>query len=155
LHCDYFGETDMANTYINRGLVKVSLSASPADIVADYQEALNSDPRHTYAYFLLGEQYEGEQAIAYYSKAIELSPEYAIPYVKRGIIYQEQGTLQAAIADFEQVKTLAIHATWREEAERQLELLKIPPAFIPETPSLSPSIPDHETLPREMKEETP
>lgn len=155
LACEYFDETYIANTYINRGLIKDLMSASSADIIVEYQEALNYDPRHTYAYFLLGEHSDGERAIEYYSKAIELSPEYAVAYLKRGIMYTRQAEVQLAMADFEQAKTLAIHAEWREEAERQLELLETSPSSMPETPSRSPSVPSYTPLPRQMEEGTP
>ena len=125
LACNEFEmEIDAANVYVKLGMTKTLSHASPEAIRAAYQEAIRRAPWHTYAYILMGEQSEGEQAIAYYSKAIELDPDYAVPYVKRGLIYTQQGKTQKAAADFERAKERALDSKWRDTAEVQLRLLR-------------------------------
>lgn len=125
--CTYFQTEHRANTYVQIGLTKALLQSPQPEILAAYQEAITYAPWHTYAYFLLGEQSVGAEAIRYYTKAIELTPEYALPYVKRGLIFQQQGNLQAARTDFERARERALTNQARLDVEALLpDALPIP-----------------------------
>ena len=57
------------------------------------------------------------------SPIVPSSPNYSVPYLKRGLIYKQQGQIQEAVADFERAKKRAIDSKWRDEAAEQLRLL--------------------------------
>lgn len=53
-----------------------------------------------------------EQAIADFSKAIQIYPDYALPWVNRGIVHSEAGRFERAIADFN--KAAKVKPEWAE-----------------------------------------
>ncbi len=118
--CEYFNENYIANAYILRGQVKESLEFPPEDALADFQAAIQHDPRHTYAYLLLGDRTRGDEALAYYAQAIRLTPQYAAAYIKRGQTYEAQGKLQLALNDFQQAAELALVPSWQQTAAKHV-----------------------------------
>lgn len=72
------------------------------------------------AYFYLG---ENQQAIADYSKAIELDPNYTAAYYNRAHVYKLQGEKAQAIADLEKVILLTDDPQLIEMARQQIEEL--------------------------------
>jgi tetratricopeptide (TPR) repeat protein len=78
--------------------------------IADYNKAIELDPRYAAAYNNRGYVYrqkgELDRAIADYSKAIELDPNDFRAYNNRGHAYRQKGELDRAITDFN--KTIAL-----------------------------------------------
>ncbi|WP_448542901.1 tetratricopeptide repeat protein [Roseiflexus sp.] len=58
------------------------------------------------------------------SRAIELSPEWPEPYLRRGLILRFHGNPHEAIADLERYLELSGDSSWRDEAERQIAALR-------------------------------
>ena len=52
------------------------------------------------------------QAISYYTKAIEINPDYAAAYSNRGLAYHQQGNLPQAISDY--TKAIEINPNYAE-----------------------------------------
>lgn len=67
---------------------------------------------------------EHNQGIADLTRAIELYPEWPDPYLQRGLFQRFHGDPQAAIADLQQYIALADNSAWRDEAERQIAMLR-------------------------------
>jgi tetratricopeptide (TPR) repeat protein len=154
--CDYFEKNYIANAYVHRGQVMSGLGFPQNEVLADFQEAIRNDPQHTYAYVLLGDQSEGETAIAYYSKAIELTPKYSVAYLKRSQAYRNQGNFQAALHDSEQANALAMTPVWKQEAARQIkELQDLLEAASPETPPSVVETPVSAPIPNPVMEDIP
>ena len=65
-----------------------------------------------------------EEAIAEFSKAIELDPEYALTYCSRGIAYNVLNRKSEAIADFEKCIELSQNPSLTQLAKQQLEELQ-------------------------------
>ena len=72
--------------------------------VAEFTQAINTDPLFALAYNLRGLDYyykgEYDGAIAYYTKAIELNPNLALTYYNRGLAYNSKGEYDRATADY-------------------------------------------------------
>lgn len=129
--CEYFNENYIANAYILRGQVKDALAFPYDDIMADFQAAIEHDPRHTYAYLLLGDlsraaktAHSDDDAFDYYTQAIRLTPNYAAAYIQRGTLYEERQEWQLARADFEKAAELAVETSWQQTAARHLETVQ-------------------------------
>jgi hypothetical protein len=56
--------------------------------------------------------------------ASELRPNWADPYLQRGLFHRFHGHPQDAIADLERYISLADAGYWRDEAQRQLAMLR-------------------------------
>jgi len=65
-----------------------------------------------------------DQAIADYSRVIELSPELALAYYNRGYAYREKGLKAQAVADFEMYLQLEPNGAYSTEVEGWLRELK-------------------------------
>jgi tetratricopeptide (TPR) repeat protein len=162
--CEYFDENYTANAYVFRGQVKEALEFPANDVLEDFEAAIQHDPRHTYAYMMLGEYYDGEKAIAQYNTAITLSPTFAAAYLKRGAEYEAQGNFQVALTDFQQAAELASDTTWKEKAEERIkalqDFLQTPSAplsqTVPPETSLEPSgAADTRPLPAQTSKDVP
>ena len=73
--------------------------------IAEYNEAIELDPKYADAYFNRGNAYfnkgQYDQAIADYTEAIEINPRLAEAYANRGLAYaQGKGQFDQAISDF-------------------------------------------------------
>jgi len=96
---------ERADALYNRGLAnKANDDLDKA--IADYTEAIKSDPKWAVPYAKRGDLYDdkGDQdrAIADLSDAIRLDPDYGWAYAIRGYIYDQQGQHDNAIADYTQ-----------------------------------------------------
>ena len=73
--------------------------------IADYNKALELDPKDATAYNNRGFTYDNkgdyDKAIADYDAAIRLNPEYARAYNNRGFTYDKKGDYDRAIADYQ------------------------------------------------------
>jgi tetratricopeptide (TPR) repeat protein len=97
--------------------------------VASFSRALRIWPSLASAYYRRGlirgrELGEHLAAIEDLTRASELRPEWADPYLQRGLFHRFHGNPPEAIADLERFIALASPGYWREEAERQLALLR-------------------------------
>ena len=72
--------------------------------IAEYNEAIELDPKYADAYFNRGNAYfnkgQYDQAIADYNKAIEINPRLAMAYNNRGVAYIILGNLDSACYDW-------------------------------------------------------
>jgi tetratricopeptide (TPR) repeat protein len=93
-----------ALSYLSRGLLFSRIKAE--DALADFNKAIELDPRSANAYFGRGVVYEElgreEAALADYNQAIELDAAYTLAYFNRGRLYANLGKLDAALADYNQ-----------------------------------------------------
>lgn len=89
----YNGRT-LALAYFNRG-VEWKAKGDLAKAIADYGDAIKSDPQQSAAYNNRGIAYAAasdyEKAIADYDKAVELNPTYASALNNRGLAYFNAG----------------------------------------------------------------
>jgi regulator of sirC expression with transglutaminase-like and TPR domain len=67
---------------------------------------------------------EHREAVADLTRVIELSPEWPEPYLQRGLTQRFHGDPRAAVGDLERYLELGGMPVWREEAERQLAMLR-------------------------------
>ena len=78
--------------------------------IADYDEAIQLDPKLDLAYLNRGSAYRAkgdyDMAIADYGEAIRLDPEFADAYTNRGVARLYGGAPAAALADFGQASEL-------------------------------------------------
>jgi len=68
-----------------------------------------------------------DQAIRYYSKAIELDPKHSDAHNNRGSLFYDKGDLDQAIINYRMVLKLSEDPSFRQFAEEQLELLEATP----------------------------
>jgi tetratricopeptide (TPR) repeat protein len=67
---------------------------------------------------------EHRAAITDLTRASELRPEWADPYLQRGLFHRFHGDPHDAISDLERYVALAEAGYWRDEARRQIDLLR-------------------------------
>ncbi len=67
---------------------------------------------------------EHSAAIADLGQASELRPDWADPYLQRGLFHRFHGDPRDAIADLERYVQLAEMGYWRDEARRQIDILR-------------------------------
>ena len=94
--------------------------------VADLRRALELDPNHGRAYYVLGTIYDGTygepwQALANYSKAIHAEPAMVEAYFYRALTYRLLNNGDSARADFDTVVRLAPQSTWAGIARPYLD----------------------------------
>lgn len=97
--------------------------------VESFGRALRIWPGYAPAHYRRGlirgrELAEHRAAIADLSRASELRPDWADPYLQRGLFQRFHGDPRAAIADLERYVALADAGYWRDEAMRQIELIR-------------------------------
>lgn len=104
-------ELDSTNSraYYNRGVTH----KEPTQKVADYDRAIQLNPQGLFTYLAhnnRGDVQRGQEqlqdAIASFTQAITLSPNYALAYRNRGLAYSSLDNYRKAIEDFSQVLTL-------------------------------------------------
>jgi tetratricopeptide (TPR) repeat protein len=75
--------------------------------IADYNKAIELDPKYVYAYYARGGFYsiskQYDLALIDYNKAITLDPKNRLGFYGRAELQKEKGLYQAAISDFEKV----------------------------------------------------
>ena len=103
------------STYNNRGVAKYKLGDHNGAI-ADYDKALEIDPKYTNVYNNRGVakcklgDYNG--AIEDFDKVLEIDPKYADAYNNRGLAKNDLGDSESAIADFD--KALEINPEYAD-----------------------------------------
>lgn len=96
------------------------VNAPNADDVPFFQAKSYVDSGNAYR-----SQGEYEQAIADYTKAIELDPAYAAAYYNRGLAYDGQGDTEKALADYRKALDLGgLSDASRQYAEKRLQELE-------------------------------
>jgi lipoprotein NlpI len=98
-----YGIAETAADYNNRGIAKVG-KGDVDDAIADYNRALELDPKFADAYNNRGiakvRKGDFDGAIADYSRALKLDPKFAAAYRRRGIAEQDESDFDGAIADY-------------------------------------------------------
>jgi tetratricopeptide (TPR) repeat protein len=78
--------------------------------IAEYNEAIELDPKYADAYFNRGAAYgskgQYDQAISDFTKAVEINPKYAFAYNNRGITWYNKGDYDRACSDFQKACAL-------------------------------------------------
>lgn len=91
-----------AAAYSNRGVARAAKKDHDRAI-ADYNKAIEIDPRHPNAYNNRGNAYadkhDYDRAFADYTKQIEIDPRHAHAYRNRGLVHYRRNELDQAIAD--------------------------------------------------------
>lgn len=97
------GGNAKVNILINRGISHLR-DESPEKALADFEEALNINPRNSSAYsyrgFVNHRQGNFAEAVADFNKAIDLDPENMMSHYNRGMAYHRIGDKAKACADF-------------------------------------------------------
>ena len=95
-----------AADYVNRGNSKYG-NRDFDGAIADYNKAIEIDPRHALAYnnrgLARGVKGDLDGAIADYNKTIEIDPHYSQAYFNRGKARDDKGDHDGAIADYTKV----------------------------------------------------
>jgi len=98
------GETapNRARAYANRGIAYHQAKGELDRAIADYNRAIELDPKLAFAYGGRADAYrdrgELDRAVADYNRAIELDPDYADAYNGRGVAFEAKGDMDKAIA---------------------------------------------------------
>jgi tetratricopeptide (TPR) repeat protein len=119
-----------ADDYLGRGLDR-QLKGDLAGAIADYHQAIARCRDHhsrAVALLTLGNALEDQGdllgAVEAYSQAIVHDPGHAGAYLSRGLAYQNLGDEERARADLELVRELTSDPQWRQQAEKQLKVLR-------------------------------
>jgi len=104
-----FSKLNLSKIYINRASAYINKSRCD-EAISDLNQALRLTPKNPRVFFTRAkcfEVIEEDKAIADFSRAIELKPDFAEAYARRGIIYAEGlGDVNRAFADFNQAARL-------------------------------------------------
>lgn len=97
---------------------------------ADWERLLSITPQSAEGYLLRGSVHlefnkDIEKAIEDYTKAIELEPDWALAYYKRGYLYLSRGDKEKALIDFEQYLDIEPDTPFRRGVERRMEQLRV------------------------------
>jgi hypothetical protein len=97
--------------------------------VDSFSRALRVWPGYASALYRRGlirgrELSEHRAGIADLSRASAIRPDWADPYLQRGLFHRFHGDPHDAIADLERYISLADAGYWRDEAQRQIALLR-------------------------------
>jgi tetratricopeptide (TPR) repeat protein len=93
-----------------------SLNGQRDEAIAEYDKAIELNPKLAMAYVNRGFAYDGkglyDQAISDYTKAIELNPGFAGTYFNRGRAYLSKGQYDRAISDYSKAVELNPNFAW-------------------------------------------
>lgn len=97
--------------------------------VRSFTRALDLWPTMAHVYYrrgLICGRELGNYAAAFADlyRATELCPEWAEPYLQRGLFYRFQGNPTEAIANLQRFLELSDYSDWREEAEHQIAQIR-------------------------------
>jgi len=70
------------------------------EAIADYSKAIEVDPKFTLAYCSRAAVVSHRDGVLDYTSAIEIDPGYTIAYYRRGCLHDELGNLEESIKDF-------------------------------------------------------
>lgn len=106
---------DKANLFYQRAFAHTRLG-DHASAVADYESALEVDPKHLGALLGRADAYAAagnrDEAIAAFDKAVEAMPKYPLVYNNRGMFRDQIGDLRGAVADFTKAAELSDAYFW-------------------------------------------
>jgi tetratricopeptide (TPR) repeat protein len=97
--------------------------------IQSFDRALQCDPTFARAFFRRGlirgrELNQIPEALADLTRASELAPQWAEPYLQRGLLLRFHGDLATALPDLRRFVTLDPFSSWRGEAERQIAAIE-------------------------------
>jgi tetratricopeptide (TPR) repeat protein len=99
------GQGNLSWAYNHRGSA-YQAKGNDDRAIADYDEAIQLDPKNARAYNNRGIAYHAkgnnDRAIADYDEAIRVDPKYAFAYFTRGLAYHAKGNNDRAIADYDE-----------------------------------------------------
>lgn len=115
--------------YFQRGVQYGSKadSASDAEALADYTEAIRLNPKMAEAYYnrgLIRAKTDMERAVNDWTAAINADPSFAEPYYNRGLVMAEIGEVDLCIADFSKYLELVPDAPQLREVRETLDRLR-------------------------------
>ncbi|MBC7251541.1 MAG: tetratricopeptide repeat protein [Anaerolineae bacterium] len=104
---DFSADWEAADCHYKRGEILWWKKADPDEYIAEYQRAIELNPKHASAHILLGVAYYARDkdvaaAEAEIRQAIELSPQNKWTYYHLGEIYRQEGRTDEARAMYEQ-----------------------------------------------------
>ena len=92
--------------------------------MADYKQALESDPNNALAHhnlaLVLWKLGNTQQALTEFEQAIMIAPDYAQAYLNRGLLHAEESKTQEALIDLEQAGQL-FQAQGDKEAYQEVQ----------------------------------
>ena len=123
---DFSSKSEAADCHYKRGEVLRWQKADPDEYIAEFQQAIEFDPRHPWAHILLGLSiYERDKdatmAEAELLEALELAPQNKWAYYHLGEIYRQEERTGEAVAMCE--RALEIDPTF-EAAQKRLVALR-------------------------------
>ncbi|MDE6669377.1 MAG: tetratricopeptide repeat protein, partial [Muribaculaceae bacterium] len=103
---------DNDDTEASRRLAQMTAQRGVADALADYDVALQQDPRLIFAWFNKGNIYyalgDFTSAIQSFSEALRVDPDFGQAYFNRGISYLRMGNKPQAFADLSKAGELGV-----------------------------------------------
>jgi len=122
---DFSTVAEAADCHFRRGQVLRSQKADPSEYIAEFQQVVELDPRHTGAHILLGlaiyeQDKDASAAEAELFRALELAPQDRWVYYHLGEIYRQEGRTGEATAMYKQALEIAPDF---EEAQKRLATL--------------------------------
>jgi tetratricopeptide (TPR) repeat protein len=127
IESEAFGGSELSELYRLRGWERRQSNDLEGGM-ADYDKAIQVDPKNLNAYYHRGAAYVSENkldaAIQDFDKAIGLKPNYANAIWRRGKAYQAKGDLEKAKQDYEKALALGPEDSVRQEIETALKSLE-------------------------------
>jgi len=104
---DFSADWEAADCHFKRGEILWWHKGDPDEYIAEYQQAIELDPKHVSAYNLLGVAYyirygDAAMAEAEIRRALEVAPQNEWAYLYLGDIYHWEGRVDEAAAMYEQ-----------------------------------------------------
>jgi len=98
---DFLDDREAADTHYRRGAILRQLGREPAEYIAEFQKAIDMNPRHAFAHILLGTAYYVQSkdvtaAEAEIRRALEINPRNKWAYLHLGDIYRQEGQCNQA-----------------------------------------------------------
>ena len=104
-------EPDDADYYFERGEAYYYLdfyTEAESDLLTSIELGLKDEDAYFYLGYIHSVNKECDKAIMYYTKAIEIDPNYGVAYSNRGKCYYSQDEFQKACSDLKKAKSLKV-----------------------------------------------